>query len=66
MNNLTFWNSLKTNWSTLQTQAHNTMFNTELLTIKIGKQITNAKKIRQNHFQSNDFLTYSDEDCDEY
>lgn len=64
MNNYKFWENLKTNWSTLQIQATETKFDSELLKQKMHKQIERAKKIRQTHYPKNDFLNFSEEDDD--
>lgn len=66
MDNKDFWNSLKANWSTLQIQAKDTRFDSELLKKKMHKQINKAKTIRQTHFSKNDFLKFADSEEDEY
>lgn len=65
MNDMEFWGSLKANWSTLQIQAKNTKFDSELLKEKIHKQIEKAKKIREKHYSNNDFLACADDDDDD-
>lgn len=64
MNDIEFWDSLKANWSTLQIQAKNTKFDSELLKEKIHEQIEKAKKIREKHYNNN-FLAYADDDDDD-
>lgn len=65
MNNADFWSALKANWSTLQVQASDTKFDSELLKNKIQKQIKVAKKIRQTHYRNNEFLDSLDYEEDE-
>lgn len=64
MSNLTFWKSLKLNWSSLQIQANDTLFDSELLQLTMQKQINSAKAIRQTHYRNNDFLAFADDDDD--
>jgi len=66
MSNLTFWKSLKVNWSSLQIQANNTLFDSELLQLTMQKQINSAIAIRQTHYSNNDFLAFADDDEDDY
>ena len=65
MSNLVFWKSLKVNWSSLQIQANNTPFDSELLQRAMQKQINSAKVIRQTYYSNNDFLAYADDDDDD-
>ena len=66
MNNLSFWESLKTNWSSIQSQAKSTKFDSELLKEKIHNQITNAKIIREKNYGKYDILLYADDEDEEY
>lgn len=65
MNNLHFWKALKANWSTIQIQAADTHFNSELLKETLSSQIEQAMIVREKHYSSYDFLAFADGDDDD-
>lgn len=62
MNNLHFWKALKSNWSTIQIQAADSHFNSDLLKETLSSQIEQGMLVKEKHYTPYDFLAFADDD----